>query len=148
MEPVASIVPFLLIFIGLFFSTGIAYAAEKKARPGGCAGVFAGIVVFALFVISRGSIDEEAASFPPSELNLHFGYLILSVGLGFGFTLAYRALLEYTVIGCLTMLLTAGAGISFYCLLAVEGSAEIIVPGTYGFILGYFLNVIILGGDS
>lgn len=144
MQAIQGIVPFLLIFIGTVASAAIAFAADKEARASGCAGVLAGLIVTVIFVISRSSAGDKPPSELQSEVRIDIFYLLVSVALGFGFTFVYRLLLDSRFIGCTTMFLSAASGACLYCAVAIDGAMEVVAPGTYGFILGYLLNIIVM----
>jgi hypothetical protein len=139
------VVPLILAIVFLY-AVSLPYQTKDGAvKKAGTAGVFAGLILFVIFILIRGGASYEV-SFTIPDYNLSFlSVVLLLVGAGLGFFVisVADAIRKSSAIAFLVMLLIAATLTATYSYFIYFGARSTIVYLAVGGIFGALIRVMV-----
>jgi len=139
------VVPAILIII-FVFAVSLPYTAGKtKDSSAGTAGIFAGLIIFLIFLVTRDSQVSEFSSEIPEYSLSFFSVIIIAAGLilGFGTITIINEIRKLSSLAFLVMILVAATLITGYSYFVYVGLRSIVVYISLGGMLGGLLRIMI-----
>jgi len=138
------VVPAILIVILLYACNLPRKVSDPQIKISGNAGIFAGLIVFIIFVVSQ---QKQGLAFsldvPSYDFNFA-GVVVTILGILFGFLLGkiVDAIKQYRALGFLVLLIVATTTITIYRYLFFTSERSIVVFASLGVMLGALLHII------
>ena len=142
------IVPLILIGIlarFLFYTPG--ENASDKIKNSSSSGKFAGLLIFALFVLSQKN-RELLFSFNMPVYDFNILVVLLSILAGFIFSWFFNLIKKQIFIGLYTLVSVASTATAIYCYLFIQNLRSYLVFVTMGIMLGILIYAIFLPKEA
>lgn len=137
------IVPGILIIILLYAFNLPRKISDSQIRISGKAGVFAGLIVFIIFVVSQQKQGLEfSPDIPTYDFSL-FAFAAIILGTGFGYLFAWivDAIKQYRALGFLVLFIVASTTIAIYGYTFIKDVRSHVVFVSLGIMLGALLHI-------
>lgn len=139
------VVPLILIIVFLY-AVNLPYQTKDAAvKKAGTAGIFAGLILFVIFILIRGSAPYEISfTIPDSDFSfLTVVLLFVGAGLGFFVISVADAIRKSSAVAFLAMLLVAATSTATYSYFIYFGARNTIVYIAVGGIFGALIRVMV-----
>jgi hypothetical protein len=142
------IVPLILIgILARFLMYTPGEKASDKIKKSSAAGKFAGLIIFALFVLSQKS-RALLFSFNMPVYDFNILVILVSIATGFIFSWIFDLIKKRLFIGLYTLLAVASTTTAIYCYLFIQNLRSYLVFVTMGIMLGALIYAIFLPKET
>lgn len=138
------IVPVIMLALFIFAANIVARAPTSEAKTSAKAGLWAGLILFVIYVISR--MDSlQTPEFSNLELaNVSFWTVTVGAIIGFFLLLGVKLLLPTRQVGFIVLVLALASTCSLYSYIFIEAIRNIALSLALGVGLGALFHVIIM----
>jgi len=138
-----TVVPVILLALFVFSLTIVSQLSEPESKASARAGVWAGLVLFVIFVLSQLRDLREPEFTFASVPDIDTVPLVAGVVAGFIFLRVVRLLLGTRVIGVTTLLLCAGSTSALYSFLFIESLRPTVLYLALGVAFGVLFHIVL-----
>lgn len=137
------VVPMIILSLFMFALSILSNAPNKEAKTSAEAGLWSGIILFIMYVITQLDILGQIDFSNMELVRIQFWPVLAGMGAGFVIILAIRLLMPSRQVGIVVLFLVTISTCSFYSYIFLADIRNVVLCASLGFGLGALLHVIV-----
>lgn len=138
------VVPTIMFALFLFAAKIVARAPNPESKTSAKGGLWAGLILFIIYVISQMDSLREPDLASIGIINISFSIVIFGTIVGFLLLLGVRLLLPTRRVGFIVLVLATVSTCSLYSYVFIAGIRNVVLSLTLGVGLGTLFHIMIL----